>query len=273
MRRVWIVANPASGSTDDATLARVRDAVRDAGGVIVGETAFPADPLPDTAALDAAEADTVAVLAGDGTINAAACRLAGWSGALLILPGGTMNLLARLLHGDAAPDAIVAAAAAGAPRIALPIVEAAGHCAFVGLILGPAASWTRVREAVRASRWRALGRAVRLAWRRSFARGIRISGIAAPAQAVFVRAEEDALAVAAIDARDGRALAELGWSWLTGDWLAASAVRSTRLPRFTIRGRRPVAALFDGELVRLPAGTSVVAARSAPMFLSTREPA
>lgn len=271
MKRVWIIANPASGSVSPAARRRVLAAFANFAEVI-GETDFPAASMPTAAELDAAGVDTLAVLAGDGTINAAACRYSEWGGALLILPGGTMNLLARALHGDAAAEVIVAAAAR-ARRIALPIAATDGHCGFVGVILGPATTWNLARERLRAGRLHGLWRAVRHAWSRTRASRIRLEGVPGRAQAVFIRAEEEALAVDAVEAADLGQIVALGWDWLTGDWVAARAVTSVRRTRLRVLGRRPVQALFDGEPALLPPGTEIRLERSPPIFLSTCEAA
>ncbi|WP_339348323.1 diacylglycerol kinase family protein [uncultured Sphingomonas sp.] len=268
MTRFWLIANARSGSVSDTTREGVVAAL-ESRGALAGRTDFPTEPLPEPRDLTAAGVDTVAVLAGDGTINAAARRYADWPGALLILPGGTMNLLARALHGDAAPVAIVEQLDQ-ARAVDLPVIVAAEHRAFVGVILGPATAWNRARERWRAGRWRAALRAVRAAWQRSRGRGIAIEGVAGRPQAVFVSGGEQELHVAAVDASDGRMLAELGWEWLTGDWIAAGAVTSIARPTVRLGGRRPVAALFDGEPALLPAGSVLRLERSRPMFLQTR---
>ena len=186
MTRFWLIANARSGSVSDTTREGVVAAL-ESRGALAGRTDFPTEPLPEPRDLTAAGVDTVAVLAGDGTINAAARRYADWPGALLILPGGTMNLLARALHGDAAPVAIVELLDQ-ARAVDLPVIAAAEHRAFVGVILGPATAWNRARERWRAGRWRGALRAVRAAWHRSRGRGIAIEGVAGRPQAVFVSA-------------------------------------------------------------------------------------
>ena len=173
------------------------------GLTLAGRTEFPREDLPTLATLDRERIDTVVLFAGDGTINAALCALADWPGDLLILPGGTMNLLAKALHGTLGPAEIIHAVHADTRRTALPFIEAGPHRAFVGLILGPAAHWARAREAARRRRWRGLVTAARNAWRRTFARGIRLTGVARlhrRYQAVLVAPEDGRLAVAAIDA-------------------------------------------------------------------------
>lgn len=242
---------------------------------VAGRTTFPEDRLPDSAMLHDADIDTVVLFAGDGTINAAIRALDDWDGAILILPGGTMNLLSKALHGDADPAAIIHAARKRHQRIALSYVAAAHHRAFVGLILGPAASWVHARELVRAGRLRGLGRAIRHAWARTFGRGIRIGGapgLPAGAQAVLVTPDGDVLQLAAIDARDWGSIAQLGWDWLTGDWVAATSVTEVRATSVYVLNDKPVLALFDGEPQQLPPGIPISGGQTAARFISTRPP-
>lgn len=272
MRHLWFITNPASGSTSAGKCAAIEAVFGERGLTLVGRTAFPADPLPGPAMLEAAAVDTVVLFAGDGTINAAIGALAEWRGAILILPGGTMNLLAKSLHGAADPAAIIHAAHHADTLVALPCVEVGERRALVGLILGPAAHWVRAREMVRAGRLRGIARAVSHAWRRTFARGIRLEGVAGlphRAQAVVVRPAPDHLAIAAVEARAWRAIAALGWEWLTGDWVAAAAVTQCRVSSFCIAGNRPALALFDGEPVMLGPGAMIGGGMTRAMFLKT----
>ena len=272
MERLWFITNPHSGSSDAEKAEAIEAACKERGLDLVGRTDFPDQDLPSPHELDRAGADTVVLFAGDGTINAAVCALADWDGAILILPGGTMNLLAKALHGNADPATILEAAHDGGRRVALPYVEAGKHRALVGLIVGPAASWYRAREHVREGSLGKLWPAMRAAWRRTFGRGIRLSG--APGfpprvQGAYVRAQNDHLEVAAVDARDVRSIADLGWSWVTGDWVAARAVTEIRAEELRIAEHRPVLALFDGEPQSLDPGTRITVGRTRKQFVTT----
>jgi len=272
MKTLWFITNPHSGSATQAKCDAL-EAVFDGQGLhLAGRTQFPDDSLPRATDLVAHDVDTVVLFAGDGTINAALCALTEWDGAFLILPGGTMNLLAKALHGERDPQAIVRAAQDCDRRVTLPFVEAATHRAFVGLILGPAASWVRAREAARKRRPLRMLAAMRNAWRRTFADHVRVSG--APGlhrgyQAVLVRPAPRQLEVMGIEARDWRAIAELGWDWLSGDWVAAHAVTETHARTLRIAGYRRVLALFDGEPHMLEAGTEITGGTSGPSFIAT----
>jgi diacylglycerol kinase family enzyme len=277
VQRLWLITNPASGSTSDAKAEAIAAACVERDLAIVGTTRFPEQSLPSRDDLAGANADTVMLFAGDGTVNAALCAYADWHGQVLVLPGGTMNMLAKVLHESLDPATIIHAAHERLRCTTLPYVEAGPHRAFVGVILGPAAAWARARERLRVGWSRGILRAVRAAWHRTLGEGIRVrgAGLRQRYQAVFVTpvGDEGRLSVAGVDARDIRSLADLGWAWMTGDWLSARAVEATTTDEFTTAGRRPVTALFDGESAVLEPGTRVFAGASRRMFLTTRESA
>lgn len=273
MERLWLVTNHASGSAGEAKCAAVEGIFAERGMKLAGRTVFPGEALPDAAGLDARGVDTLVLFAGDGTINAALCALGGWRGAVLILPGGTMNMLARRLHGEADPHAIVHAAHRDRRLTSLPFVEAGPHRAFVALILGPAATWAHAREIVRGGQFARLGRALRLAWTRSWAGevslfdGTRLRG---RYNAVFVIPGADGrLSVSAVAAERWADLARLGWEWLTGNWHDAPAVDDGSAESAVVAGRRTLHALFDGEEARLRSPVRVRAGISELSFLTT----
>lgn len=149
-RELWLINNVSSGSNDDAALAALDACFAEHGFRVAHRTEFPAQDLPTPAILDAAGLDLVAVFAGDGTINGLIGALAGWRGAVLVLPGGTMNLLHHRLHGERALDEIVGAVARGESVLRRPgVIRCPFGSAYAGLLAGPGTSWGRVREAMR----------------------------------------------------------------------------------------------------------------------------
>lgn len=275
MNKLWLITNPGSGSTTQAKCDALEALFAERGLELAGRTDFPEHELPKGTALTRKGVDTVVLFAGDGTINAALRSLASWKGSFLILPGGTMNLLAKALHDTLDPHTIVAEAHDETRRVSLPYIEAGDDRAFVGLILGPAATWARAREAMRKGRFGRLLNAARAAWRRTFDRkGIRIEGaikLKHHYQAVFVSPVEQGLEVIGVDARDWGSIAQLGWEWINGDWIAAHAVDRAYATELRVQERRPVLALFDGEPVTLAPGTQIRSARSPKAFIATRK--
>jgi len=149
-RPIWLVNNASSGSNDDAALAALDRCCGEHGFRVAHRTVFPAQDLPTPAILDAAGIDRVAVFAGDGTINTLIASLAGWSGAVLVLAGGTMNLLYHRLHGERSLEQVVAAAASGETAMRRPgVIRCPFGDAYAGMLAGPGTSWGRVREAMR----------------------------------------------------------------------------------------------------------------------------
>lgn len=275
MQRLWFITNPNSGTATPAKCDALEAVFKERGLELVGRTAFPDEELPKGASLTRKKVDTVVLFAGDGTINAALSALATWKGAFLILPGGTMNLLAKGLHKELDPAKIIDAAHKETTRVSLPYIEAGEHRAYVGLILGPATSWFRAREAVRKGRIGRLFQAARAAWANTFARkGVEVRGmpqLKRRYQALFVFPDSDGLEVTGVDARDWKSIAQIGWEWLNGDWVAAHAVTKINTAELRLKGNRKVLALFDGEPVTLDPATRIRSGTSLKSFISTRE--
>jgi hypothetical protein len=151
-QRIWLVANDASGSNDAQARDELEQCCGNAGFHVERTISFPAEDLPGAAALDGAGIDLLAVFAGDGTTNSVIGNLAGWGGAILVLPGGTMNLLYHRLHGEQNFEEVIHLAAAGkAVRHRPGVIRCRHGTAYVDLLAGPGTSWYDVREAMRDS--------------------------------------------------------------------------------------------------------------------------
>lgn len=147
---LWLVANGASGSNDDAALDRLIDHLAAVGGRPARVIDCQAEDLPDRAALERHDVATLAIFTGDGTANAAIGRIEGWAGAVLLLPGGTANLLAGALHGERTAEQIVADYGAGVLRpVARNCIRSSQGIAMVEVLAGPGAIWSEVREGMR----------------------------------------------------------------------------------------------------------------------------
>lgn len=148
---ICLVVNEASGSNDEEAQRHLSRCCGSAGLRIARTVRFPEEPLPTAAALDAARVGLVAVFAGDGTVNALVLALSGWGGAVLVLPGGTMNLLYHRLHGERELDEVVALAASGEAKATRPgVIACRAGTALAELLAGPGTGWYEVREAMRA---------------------------------------------------------------------------------------------------------------------------
>lgn len=143
--RLWLVINEASGSNDTAAVEAVTAALKPDRVITV-----PQDDVPDAAALSAGSVGTLAIFTGDGTANSVIVEAEGWDGRLLMLPGGTTNLLARSLHGEAPADEIIARFAARQMSLqSRELIHCSQGLAHSEIVVGPGAAWSDVRETMR----------------------------------------------------------------------------------------------------------------------------
>ena len=147
----WLIVNERSGSSDAEAIVRLQHLLEQHRLRCERVLRLPQDDLPGGTELDAANVGRVIIHTGDGTANAALHALAGWGGEVLVLPGGTMNLLSARLHGaDCGREEILARVARGASRrIRLAVARSEVGNAFAGVLAGPGATWANVREAMR----------------------------------------------------------------------------------------------------------------------------
>ncbi len=147
---LWLVVNSASGSNDDAAMAALTTLLGDHGYAPARVIDCSAEDMPDLAALEAGSVAALAVFTGDGTLGALLPPLEGWAGQVLVLPGGTTNLLAKMLHQPCEAEAIIAAFAGGLARPGQrPCVRWPDHTALCEVLAGPGAKWSDVREGLR----------------------------------------------------------------------------------------------------------------------------
>ena len=148
--KIWLVTNSASGSHSEQAVADLVGQFAAVGLALDHVLTIPDENRPDRSTLEAAGVDLLAIYTGDGTVNGVVTGLYGWGGRVLVLPGGTQNLLAKALHGDIDAAAIVTAL--GESR-----VEPVERClirtsqgdALCEVLAGPGAKWSDVREAMR----------------------------------------------------------------------------------------------------------------------------
>ncbi|HWJ71137.1 MAG TPA: diacylglycerol kinase family protein [Sphingobium sp.] len=220
MTKSLLIINPRSGSFDEALVAQLETLLADAGQPISRKLALGEADLPTAQAASAEGLDLIIILSGDGSISAAADALAGWDGTVLVLPGGTMNLLAGALHGDLAPLDIVQAWLAGTgARLRVPMIRAGEITAYAGIIAGPTALWGDVREDLRNLDLAALGASVPRALGATLDdTGVRLAGQDAQFPAIYLEPSQTGIEVYGIQAASAADLFRHGLAWLQGDF-------------------------------------------------------
>lgn len=277
MTRIRLVVNPASGSFDQSVPMRLAEAARQGGAELIGTTRFPEEPLPTPAMLDAEGATILAVHSGDGTINAAMQAVAGWQGALLPLPGGTMNLLARHIHVQTDPAAIlIDALSAAAIRRRVTMVAGVGaDCAIdglVGVFAGPTTAWGDVRETLRRYDLAGLVEAVPRAIGETFNGAmVRIEGSDEEYPAIYIEPRGGILRLMGFTADDAAQLFEHGFAWLGGDFRNGPHDPLGECSQVTIlAASEEIGLLVDGERGHSHSPLMLRAVQSPIDFIATR---
>jgi len=256
MRKCWLIVNINSGSYDADACDSIDAALDAAGWPCDRIVRFPDDELPDRASLDAEGVDRVAIFTGDGTINSLATALEGWGGELLVLPGGTLNLLSKRLHGDRPAEAIVADLL-HARTTRIPVIRGAGVTALVGVILGPTTAWGEVREKMRHFDVGGLVETVPAAWSETLGEdGVRLAGSDTRYPALNLTPLADDILVQGFLADNAAHLLSHGFAWLGGDFRDGPHDDLGRQARVTVAGDGTIGMLYDGERGEAESGAS-----------------
>lgn len=271
-----LVCNNQSGSHDAAVESQIVAALAKAGMPLVRRYGLPDDDLPTADQLIADKADLLIVWTGDGTINAAADIDPKWGGALLALPGGTLNLLSKSLHGDRDPVTILRdAIGPSAKRRTISTLRYHGEQdrrhALITILAGPATRWAEVRETMRQDGLMSATREAPEALDDMMnGAGVRLQGsdIAFPAIILTPKASGiDAHGVLADTSLD---IIRHGLAWLNGDFRDGPSLGLIHAPEIVLESDAPIRLEFDGELAEVPSPARFSLAESSMAFVTTR---
>lgn len=148
---VAIIANCRAGHGDpvSALLDKTIEAVRAAGGRVVNEPCGRS--IPEQMNHDGGDPPRLIIaIGGDGTVNASAQIAVRAGAALLILPHGTMNLVARDLRLPLDPEAVLRAAAE-LSMLHIDYATVNGHLFLHSALIGVVPEMATVRERIRAA--------------------------------------------------------------------------------------------------------------------------
>lgn len=142
--------NPASGSVTADGGARLRATleeagVRDADVIEIDRS----DGETQLKGLAASNPDLFVVWGGDGTLRSALHAAGHATPNLLLLPGGTMNLLTRSIHGEKAWDQVLKDVLHSPKRISIPAGKVNNDFFYCAMLAGAPARFAEAREALR----------------------------------------------------------------------------------------------------------------------------
>lgn len=272
MKRAILVSNSASGNAaavDDGALIA---SLQQGGFQITARIILPNDDLPDRRGLETQEIETVIICAGDGTVSGLCKRLSGWPGEVLVLPGGTMNLLARRLHGEITLADILPALPTiqhYAQPIAVVVTE--GREIFTGLTVGPSTRWGEVREGMRHGDVGSLREMVPAAWSETLGdEGVWLQGSDQAAYAgIFIEPfDADKVNIIAFKANSVADMVGHGLAWIRRDFRTGPRDDLGTMPSAVVTGdQEETGVLIDGEFEEWKLPLTCTAAMSSVRFL------
>ncbi len=274
-RRVFVVCNEAAGSVQPGDGARVRAMLAEAGFGDVAELDWPAgkDRLASVA-----RDDLVVVLGGDGTARTVAEAARGNGPILVLLPGGTLNVLPHALYGELAwPEALAAALARGRVR-RMSGGLANGKPFFVAAAFGAPTILARAREAARQGQFmRALRRlrhftlrlfSLRLRARHDDTPPVKAEAIAVLCPSFSGSVERAPLEWVRFDARRLHDILRVGVKALTSAWRGDEAIEVQPCERGDIVSRGFIPAILDGEPQTFHGRVRIQTLRDGPRVLA-----
>ena len=252
MKRTLLIVNTHSGNASAVDLEVVTSSLRDAGLSVEHIAQLPDESCPDRAMLEKLDCEVVVTISGDGTVAGLCEKLGDWPGSLLILPGGTMNLLSRRLHGDVAlAEMVERLPGAGLAADHVPVICLGQREVLTGLTVGPSTRWGEVREGIRHGDVGGLAQAVPEAWSETLSdEGVWIEGQPREAYAgIFVEpGDAGALSVKAFRANNIGDMLGHGVAWLRRDFRDGPSDDFGAMAQVTVVGDDAATGLLiDGE--------------------------
>lgn len=169
--RALILFNEKAGSVGPSDRDKLIEAAKAAG---IDEYALVSpENMTEQLFARAKDFDVIIVLGGDGTARSAADLAPKNGPPLVLLPGGTLNILPRALYGERAwPEALAAALERGVVK-RLPAGWANKERFYVAALFGAPTMLVHAREAVREGKPVTALKRLRVAWKHMFERSLR----------------------------------------------------------------------------------------------------
>lgn len=272
--RPALICNRQSGSYDSAIADEIDRICSAAGSPLVRTFGLPDDQLPDADALAANDIDLLLVWTGDGTINAAATTAARWDGVMLPLPGGTLNLLSKTLHGDrSAVEILSDALDGGARRTRPPIIRCTKGDAYITVIAGPTTRWANVRETMRRDGIIDASQAVPETVEHSLsAPGVRIGKDGKEYQAIILSPTRTGIRADGVVASSATELIRHGLAWLGGDFRDGPSETIATDRTIMLESAEAIGVELDGELTEMDSPARFTSAISPIDIIATAFP-
>jgi diacylglycerol kinase family enzyme len=254
--------NPAAGSVTADGGEKLRAALEEAG--VRGADIVELDREnceTQMKEFTAANPDLFVVWGGDGTLRTA-LTLAGQTPNLLLLPGGTMNLLTKSIHGDKPWDVVLKDVLAAPKRTVIPAGKANDEHFYCAMLAGGPTRLAEAREALRRGELvkaaiearAALDTLGNLNLEARYRDGYTFERASLPPTSIIgvlvgPMAREAEMEVAALTESTPGAALNVMWSSFVSDWRSAPGVTVAPARSLVIEGDGDIPVIIDGEAI------------------------
>jgi diacylglycerol kinase family enzyme len=262
--KVGVIINTSSGSYDSESEQKMLSILTGAGVVEPKVWCGEAKEMERFFAEAAGQKlEVLIVLGGDGTIRTAAEACAEMGSCLILLPGGTMNMLPRALYGNVSWEAALRKTLAAPSTKVLSGGRVANKLFFIAAIVGAPALWTQPRESMREGNIADAIKKGSVAFRRMFETKVQylISGgakgeteavaLICPLISEEMSDSEQALEAAIIDVQSAAEVIGLATTAAFGKWRDDKNILLTKTKRVNVQSSKEIPAALDGEKVNL----------------------
>lgn len=273
--RAFVLVNESAGSVGKGA----RDALLSIVAEVGAEVIAVREDVNDLAACrrEAFKADVIIVLGGDGTARAAAEAFSAGP-PLILLPGGTLNILPHALYGERNWQDALRGALKGGRVVRLVGGKANGKKFFVAGLFGPPTLLARARESVRKGHFLEAIRRFDHAFRRMFSRPMvvhaegsavaRVEGVGVLCPAYAGEIQDSALEWVQLDVTRVTEFIRVGLRSVIGGWRDDDTIALSRAQRGEIRSRGVIPAVLDGEPVTFMSRVKIEILRNGPRVIA-----
>jgi diacylglycerol kinase family enzyme len=270
MKTIALV-NPAAGSVTREGPERLRAKLKELGhaNAEVHEIDF-SDCDGQMTRLAAADPDLMIIWGGDGTLRSALTLLGKKTGNLVLLPGGTMNILPNALHGQKPWDQVLEAVIKQPKRTTLPAGRIGDQMFYCALLAGAPAKMAEAREKLRKGEIVTAAAAARAALDtlQSIHLTARLGGetyyfgdeklvfgeeklpeTSVIGALVGPLSQSDGMEIAALTDPTAMGALNVVWQSFMTDWRSAPGIRIVSANTLTIESDDPIPAIIDGEKI------------------------
>lgn len=273
--RAFVLVNESAGSVGKGARDALLSILAESGAEAIAVREDVSD-LP-ACRREAFKADVIVVLGGDGTARAAAEAFSAGP-PLILLPGGTLNVLPHALYGERNWQDALREALKGGRVVRLVGGKANNKKFFVAGLFGAPTLLARARESVRKGHFLEAIRRFDHAFKRMFSRSMavhaegsataRVEGLGVLCPAYVGEIQDNTLEWVQLDVTRVSEFIRVGLRSVIGGWREDDTIELSRAQRGEIRSRGVIPAVLDGEPTTFMSRVKIEILRNGPRVVA-----